>query len=196
VLCAGAWSRDLALTAGISLPVEPVRRQLVWSRCRQPIPGDLPMVIELGNGFHFRPAREFGSKRPAVGDARDVLMAFPDPYEPSSFATDFDTSFVQKVLDLARHRAPFLCDSDVVLDKCRAGLYENTPDRHPILGGCEIDGLFLACGFSGHGVMHSPAAGRAVTEIMLDGQSKFLDVACLSYDRFSRGELIEGTSLI
>ena len=83
-----------------------------------------------------------------------------------------------------------------ILEKCRAGLYENTPDHHAILGGCEIEGLYFANGFSGHGVMHSPATGRALAEIILDGESKFLDVSCLSFERFAKGELLHETAFI
>ena len=71
----------------------------------------------------------------------------------------------------AAHRAPFLNGACIVYEKCRAGLYENTPDHHAILGACDVDGLYLACGFSGHGVMHSPATGRALAEIILDGEA-------------------------
>lgn len=187
VLCSGAWARDLASTAGIDLPVEPLRRQIVWARSTEPLPANLPMVIDMSNGFHFRPAR----------DSTDgLLFAFPDRDEQASFSTEFDDDFVEKVYEKARHRAPFLADVAVVRDKCRAGLYENTPDHHAILGGCDIAGLYFANGFSGHGVMHSPATGRALSEIMLDGESKFLDVSCLSIDRFARGELLHETAFI
>lgn len=107
------------------------------------------MVIDLGSGFHFRPARDFNN---------------------------------------------FGVNSD--FGKCRAGLYENTPDHHAIIGGCEIENLYFANGFSGHGVMHSPAAGKALSEIMLDGKSSTLDVSCLSFSRFAKGELLHETAFI
>ncbi|MGI8882962.1 MAG: FAD-dependent oxidoreductase, partial [Pyrinomonadaceae bacterium] len=83
-----------------------------------------------------------------------------------------------------------------ILEKCRAGLYENTPDHHAILGGCSIEGLYFANGFSGHGVMHSPATGRALSEIILDGEANFLDVSCLRFERFAKGELLHETAFI
>ncbi|MGC2238821.1 MAG: FAD-dependent oxidoreductase [Pyrinomonadaceae bacterium] len=187
VICSGAWARDLAKTAGIDLPVEPQKRQIVWAKSAKPFQENLPMVIDLGSGFHFRPAK----------DSRDeILFAYPDRDEKSSFDTNFDESFIGKVYARARHRAPFLCETEIVREKCRAGLYENTPDHHAILGGCETEGLYFANGFSGHGVMHSPATGRALAEIILDGKASFLDVSCLSLERFAKGALLHETAFI
>lgn len=187
VLCAGAWASDLAATAGIELPVMPQRRQIVWAKSKETLPTNLPMVIDMSNGFHFRPAKN---------STDEVLFAYADATEPTSFSTDFDDSFIDKVYDKARHRAPFLADTTVVREKCRAGLYENSPDHHAILGGCEVGGLYFANGFSGHGVMHSPATGRALAEIIVDGQASFLDVSCLSIDRFATGKLLHETAFI
>lgn len=187
VLCAGAWARELAQTAKIDLPIEPLKRQIVWAKSRENFQENLPMVIDLGSGFHFRPAKD---------STKEVLFAYPDADESSSFDTNFDESFIKKVYEKAKKRAPFLAETEVVREKCRAGLYENTPDHHAILGGCEIENLYLANGFSGHGVMHSPATGRALAEIMLDGKANFLDVSCLSLDRFAKNELLHETAFI
>ena len=187
VLCAGAWARELARTAAIDLPVEPLKRQIVWAKSNLDLQENLPMVIDLGSGFHFRPAKD---------SKNEVLFAYPDADESASFDTNFDESFIEKVYEKAGNRAPFLAATEVIREKCRAGLYENTPDHHAILGGCEISNLFFANGFSGHGVMHSPATGRALAEIMLDGKSSFLDVSCLSLDRFAKGDLLHETAFI
>lgn len=187
VVCAGAWARSLAGTAGIDLPVEPLKRQIVWAKSDSDLPEDLPMVIDLSNGFHFRPAK---------GSRNELLFAYPDKDETPSFSTDFEEGFIDKVYEKAQHRAPFLCKTTVIKEKCRAGLYENTPDHHAILGGCCIEGLYFANGFSGHGVMHSPATGRALAEIMLDGKASFIDVSSLSLERFEKDELLYETAFI
>jgi len=122
--------------------------------------------------------------------------AWPDPNEPSSFSTDFDEAFLEKVRERAAHRAPFLKHARIVREKCRAGLYENTPDHHAILGPSPIEGLYLATGFSGHGVMHSPATGRALSEYILDGKVTFMDVSQLYFERFAKCELLHETSFI
>jgi sarcosine oxidase subunit beta len=195
VIAAGAWSTPLAASVGIELPVVPQRRQIVWAHAPEPLPADLPMVIDLKDGFHFRPAKDFEHGASAT-DPNDVLFAWADPDEPASFSTQFDESFLEQVGPRAQYRAPFLNGSRIVYEKCRAGLYENTPDHHSILGGCEVEGLYFACGFSGHGVMHSPATGRALAEIILDGDASFLDVSSLSIERFAKGELLHETAFI
>ena len=195
VIATGAWAKPLAATAGVDLPVEPQRRQIVWAQSGEPLPKNLPMVIDIGTGFHFRPAQDFADPSSSA-DGTHVLFAYPDPDEGNSLETEFDDSFIGKVYEKAALRSPFLAATSVVREKCRAGLYENTPDHHAILGGCEVDGLYFANGFSGHGVMHSPATGRALSEIMLDGRASFLDVSCLSIERFRKGELLKETAFI
>lgn len=196
VLASGAWAKELAKTAGVRLPVEPQKRQIVWAKSEKRLPENLPMVIDLGSGFHFRPARDFVDST-ANADNREVLFAYPDAQESSSFDVNFDEAFIEKVYERARHRAPFLFNTTPVLAKCRAGLYENTPDHHAILGNCaEVEGLYFANGFSGHGVMHSPATGRALAEIILDRKATFLDVSCLSFERFAKGALLHETAFI
>ena len=195
VICTGAWARELAQTAGIDLPVEPQKRQIVWAKSEKPFQTNLPMVIDLGSGFHFRPAKDFLDAS-ANADNTEMLFAYPDPDEKASFNTDFDQTFIEKVYARAKHRAPFLFETKPILEKCRAGLYENTSDHHAILGGCEIEGLYFANGFSGHGVMHSPATGRALAEIITGGEASFLDVSCLRLERFARGELLHETAFI
>ncbi|HEX8249574.1 MAG TPA: FAD-dependent oxidoreductase [Pyrinomonadaceae bacterium] len=187
VLCSGAWARRLAQTAGIDLPVEPQRRQIVWAKAAKNFQENLPMVIDLGSGFHFRPAKD---------SKNEILFAYPDRDEKPGFSVDFDENFIGKVYQKAKYRAPFLYETEVIREKCRAGLYENTPDHHAVLGECEIEGLYFANGFSGHGVMHSPATGRALAEIVLDGEASFLDVSCLRLERFKTGELLHETAFI
>jgi sarcosine oxidase, subunit beta len=195
VLATGARARELAHTAGIDLPVTPQKRQIVWAKSQHNLPANLPMVIDIGSGFHFRSARDFIDAA-ANQDNTEVLFAYPDAEEKSSVNTNFDESFISKVYERAEHRSQFLFETKPILEKCRAGLYENTPDHHAILGGCEIEGLYFANGFSGHGVMHSPATGKALSEIILDGKATFLDVSCLSFERFAKGELLHETAFI
>jgi sarcosine oxidase subunit beta len=195
ILCTGAWAKILAESCGINLPVEPLRRQIIWAKTAEKLPENLPMVIDIGTGFHFRRAIDFLNPNENA-DGKSVFFAYPDREESVGFKTDFDESFIPKVLEKAKHRAKFLIESEIIREKCRAGLYEITPDHHAILGGCEIEGLYFASGFSGHGVMHSPATGKALSEIILDGESKFLDVSCLNLERFAKGELLHENAYI
>jgi sarcosine oxidase, subunit beta len=191
VNCAGAWAAHVARMAGVELPVFPLRRQLAGFRTRGPLPAGLPMVIELGTGFHFRPVAR------GAGEPPDVLLAWPDPGEPPGFNTDFDPAFAEEVLRRAVRRAPCFDGAELRTELCRAGLYEMTPDRHPVI--CEsrrARGLFLANGFSGHGVMHSPATGRAVADLVLDGRTQLFDLSPLDAERFETGKLLDDKSLL
>ncbi|HYO92067.1 MAG TPA: FAD-binding oxidoreductase, partial [Pyrinomonadaceae bacterium] len=105
--------------------------------------------------------------------------------------------FAAKILPRAAHRVPCLANAEIEPERCRAGLYEVTPDHHAIIGETpSVRGLFLANGFSGHGVMHSPATGRVLTELILDGQARTLDVSMLGVERFAGGRLLDESSVI
>ena len=197
VNASGAWAAETARLAGVEIPVVPLRRQLVSVRPRAPLPAGLPMVIDMSDGFHFRPESRDADDE-AAGSSRGALMAWPDEAETPGFKTDFDPAFTEKVFRRARSRAPFLADATVNQSRCRAGLYEVTPDHHAIIGESrEVGGLFLANGFSGHGVMHSPATGRIVAELILDGRASVLDVSALGAERFTgAGGLLAETSVL
>jgi sarcosine oxidase subunit beta len=72
-----------------------------------------------------------------------------------------------------------------------------TPDHHAIIGEApNVRGLFLANGFSGHGVMHSPATGRIISDLILHGETRLLDINPLGAERFTEGRLLEETSIL
>lgn len=186
----GAWAAGVAGLAGVSLPVAPLRRQLVITEPFDALPKPLPMVIDMSNGFHFR-------REPPASSSSGVLMAWPAPDETEGFDTDFDPAFIERILARARMRVP--CLADVVVDRgrCRAGLYEVTPDHHAIIGAAPgVRGLYLANGFSGHGVMHSPATGRMVSEMIMLGRSRSIDATPLRAERFAEGGLLEETAVL
>ena len=171
--------------AGIDLPVVPLRRQLVPTEPFDQLPQRFPMVIDMSTGFHFR------------REGRRILLAWNDPEETPGFKTDFDSSFIEKILTRAASRVPCLAEAEVNPQRAWAGLYEMTPDHHAIIGeASEVSGLFFANGFSGHGVMHSPATGRIISELILQGETRLLDVTPLSAERFAEGRLLEETSIL
>ncbi len=189
VCCAGAWAAGVARLAGVVIPVKPLRRQIASVRAAAPLPDKLPMVIDMSNGFHFRPD--------ATAPLTNILLAWPDPDEAYGFETRYDESFTSKILSHASHRVPAWTTLEVDTERCRAGLYEMTPDHHAIISEAEgVGGLFLVGGFSGHGVMHSPAAGRMAAEMMLEGSSKFMDASPLRAERFAENSLLHETSFI
>jgi sarcosine oxidase subunit beta len=180
VNAAGPWAAQVARMAGVQLPVEPLRRMLVPTEPFPQIAHEAPMTIDMATGFHFRP------------EGLGLLLAWNDPDEKPGFQTTFDSAFVEKILMRAVERVPSFEDLQVNPARGWAGLYAMTPDHHAILGPVpQVPGLFLANGFSGHGVMHSPATGRILADLILNGTSSLVDARALSVERFAEGRLIE-----
>ena len=186
VNAAGAWAAQIAKYVGVDLPVEPLRRMLVPSEPFSDFPHSSPMVIDMSTGFHFRP------------EGRGFLLAWNDPEETSGYKTDFEPSFIEKILIHAADRVPVFENLPVNPKRAWAGLYEMTPDHHCILGPvASVPGFFLANGFSGHGVMHSPATGKILADLILHGKTDVVDdVSVLNFDRFAKGELLHETAVL
>jgi sarcosine oxidase subunit beta len=171
--------------AGAELPVEPLRRQLVPTEPFADLPQRFPMVIDMSTGFHFR------------REGKGILLAWNDPEETPGFKTEFDNTFVEKILTRAADRVPCLAEAEVNPRRGWAGLYEMTPDHHAIIGSApNVAGLFFANGFSGHGVMHSPASGRITADLILKGTTDVIDATQLGITRFAEGRLLTETAIL
>ena len=185
VNAAGAWAARVAEMAGADLPVEPLRRQLVPTEPFDQLPQRFPMVIDMSTGFHFR------------REGKGILLAWNDPEETPGFKTEFDTTFVEKILTRAASRVPVLAEAGVNPRRAWAGLYEMTPDHHAIIGPApNVEGLYFVNGFSGHGVMHSPASGRIAADLILKGHCEPIDATLLGAARFATGRLLEETAVL
>ena len=182
----GAWAAQIAKLVGIDLPVEPLRRMLVPSEPFSDFPHSSPMVIDMSTGFHFRP------------EGRGFLLAWNDPEETPGYKTDFEPAFIEKILLHAADRVPAFENLPVNPKRAWAGLYEMTPDHHCILGpAAEMPGFYLANGFSGHGVMHSPATGKILADLILQGKTNVVDdITVLGVERFARGKLLHETAVL
>ena len=171
VIACGAWSAALAARLGVELPVRPLARQLLRTTPIDALPERLPMTIEAETGFHFR-RRD-----------RSLVLAMTDPEPRWGWDAVVDETLVPDRLDrLARRYPPA---AGVGIERAWAGFYDMTPDAHPIIGPI-ADGVFAACGFSGHGFMQSPAVGRALAEEILEGESSF-DLSPYRLERFAAG---------
>ncbi len=185
VNAAGAWAACIAKYVGIDLPVEPLRRMLVPTEPFEEYPHSAPMTIDMSNGFHFRP------------ESLGFLMAWNDPEETPGYKMDFEPTFIEKILERAANRVPCFERVAVNPKKAWAGLYEMTPDHHPILGAVpEIPGFYCANGFSGHGVMHAPATGKILADIVLTGDTDLIDASLLNLQRFAEGREIHETAVL
>jgi len=185
VNCAGPWAPQVAKMAGIDLPVEPLRRMLVPTEPFDQFPHSAPMIIDMSTGFHFRP------------ESLGFLLAWNDPEETTGYKTDFDPAFIEKILMRAADRVPVFENLAVNPKRAWAGLYEMTPDHHPILGPAPgVPGFFLANGFSGHGVMHAPATGKILSDLILTGKCDLVDASLLGLSRFAEGRMIQETAVL
>jgi sarcosine oxidase, subunit beta len=167
VIAAGARSPEL----WPQLPIRPLCRQLVEVGPVTGVPEDLPMVLEAETGFHFR----------RVGQTLRLAMNEPTPRWTDR--EEVDEALVEDWRERIAWRYPVASGAPVV--RAWAGLYDMTPDAHPIIGWVG-DGVYAACGFSGHGFMQSPAVGKAVAEELLGGQSSF-DLSPYRLERFEEG---------
>jgi sarcosine oxidase subunit beta len=174
VVCCGPWSAELAP----ELPIRPLCRQLLRTA---PLDVDptMPMVVEEETGFHFR-RRDGG-----------LVLAMADAEPRWGFETTVDESVFDDRLARLAHRYPPAAGTTIAA--AWAGLYDMTPDAHPIVGPVS-DGVYAACGFSGHGFMQSPAVGRAVAEELVHGRSA-LDLTPYRLERFD-GEHVFPETLV
>jgi sarcosine oxidase subunit beta len=169
---AGAWGREVGQMAGFDLPVLPYRRQAFMTKPFAPIPKPVPMILDIEPAFWFR------------GEGAGVLMGMSDAGEPSSFNTNVDYAFMERVIEMAIQRVPILEQAEIL--RGWGGLYEITPDDNPIIGLLPgVGGLFCAIGFSGHGFQQGPTVGRILSELILDGTTGF-DLSPFQHDRFDK----------
>lgn len=174
VNAAGAWAGHLYSGGCGEVPVVPLRRQVAVSTPTDLLPDGMPMTIFVDNGFHLR-----------VRDRR-VLLLRPSPAPDDPFDTTVENDWVESVRQEAVDRLPSLAGLTIDRSACYGGLYEMSPDSHTILGQSPwCDNLFLVNGSSGHGVMHAPALGQLLSEIICDGVASTLDVSDLRPTRFS-----------
>jgi sarcosine oxidase, subunit beta len=175
VCAAGAWSGQVAALAGVDLPVEPLRRQVVYTAPLAGLPERLPLTVDFATSFYFH--------REGPG----LLMGMSDPDEQPGFKLETDDAWIPRLLDAAGRRAPTIADAGIAGGW--AGLYEMTPDHNALIGETKAPPFrFLyATGFSGHGFQQAPAVGEIVRDLVL-GEEPFVDVAPLSVERFSAGE--------
>ncbi len=179
VNAAGPWAAQVAQWTGLDLPVAPLRRQVAATAPTDLLPDTMPMTIFTTDGFHLR-----------VREGR-ILLLWPTPGVPGRpFDTGVDDEWIEAVIAKAHRRVPVLRRAAIDRDACWAGLYEVSPDKHAILGaapGCP--NLFLLNGCSGHGVMHAPALGQLLAEVISDGAASTVDVSPLRPSRFQEGDL-------
>ncbi len=178
VNCCGPYARDLAQLAEVDLPVQAIRRQVVITGPEQSWPRVFPMLIDNDTGLVMR------------RDGEAIALIYSNPEEPPGMNLKFDPAQIEIVAEKMLRRAPSLEDAGFNHSRCYAGCYEVSPDHHAIIGASNAPGFLLCNGFSGHGVMHAPAAGLALAEMIVFGQARSIDLAPLAFSRFAENRLL------
>lgn len=168
---AGAWASEITKDLDLQLPVEAISRQVAVVAEDQILPEQMPMTIFVEDGFHFR-----------VRDGK-VLLMMPSAHQSS--APQVESSWIQQVSQRAKQQIPILRKKNIDHHQSWAGLYESSPDKHAILGqAAHVKNLYLVNGSSGHGVMHSPALGQLLAELIC-GEQTSVDIHALRSSRFA-----------
>ncbi len=183
VNAAGPWAAPISATIGVDLPITPLRRQIMTTTPLPQLAADFPFVLDFAQSLYFH------------REGEGILTGQSNPHQQPGFDESVDLAWEMAHMEAAVARLPLLAQAGRLSHW--AGLYEETPDAHPILGGvAEVDGYYIVAGFSGHGFMHGPGAGLLLSEIILDGKAGSLDVSSLGYSRFAAGNLIREYNVV
>ncbi len=176
VICAaGAWSRHAGELAGVTLPVSPLRRQVLFTEPMPGLPKRIPLTIDFSSTFYFH------------GEGPGLLFGMSDPTETPGFNLETTDDWIPALLEAAERRAPRVAAAGI--RGGWAGLYDMSPDHNAIIGEADDVSRFLyATGFSGHGFLQGPATGEILRDLVLR-REPFVDVAPLSVDRFDGRDL-------
>ncbi|MXX85340.1 MAG: FAD-binding oxidoreductase [Acidobacteria bacterium] len=174
VNAAGPWAGQVGALLGVDVPVSPVRRQFFTTEPLPWVPKKMPLTIDWGTGVYMHL------------HSGGMLIGNSDPDEPPGFSQTPDLDYLAGVWEDAARRMPRV--ENAVMKTLNAGLYEVSPDHNAILGPVpELPRFVLANGFSGHGMQHAPAVGRAISEVIGDGESRTVDISAFSVARFGTG---------
>ena len=180
----GAWSGQVASLFGVDLPVQPYRRNAYMTERFPKFPDPIPLTFDVDTGFWMRKEQD------------NILFGMANPAEAPGDNLNVDWEWLPKVLDAGIDRFPLLIEARLAKNQCWAGLYEISPDHMPILGRHpEMPNYLHASGFSGHGVMHSPATGMLIAEEILDGRAHSINIDDLRITRF-RNMLVQNETNI
>jgi sarcosine oxidase subunit beta len=179
---AGPWSSQIGKMAGVEIPVTPLRRQMFTTNPLKEVPQDFPFVIDFAKSLYFH------------REGEGLLIGMSNQNEKAGYDQNVDEDFELLNLEAAIERMPLVEKASRAAHW--AGLYEVTPDAHPIYGGTDVKGFFLCTGFSGHGFMHGPISGKLMSEYILDGKFSSVDVSMLDLNRFKEGRLIQEYNVV
>ncbi|PYX84421.1 MAG: hypothetical protein DMG68_20840, partial [Acidobacteria bacterium] len=182
VVAVGPWSRPLLRQAGCDVPIEPEYHQVAILKNAAGMKGGGCACIDSGSATYFR---SDGTDKFLVGDFYGERGVDPDNFPQRASDESLET-----LIERASRRVPALENAEVL--RGVTGIYDMTPDSRPLLGEAPgIKGLHLCAGFSGMGFKISPAVGLVMSELLLDGQAKTVDISSFQPGRFAEGKPIK-----
>jgi glycine/D-amino acid oxidase-like deaminating enzyme len=176
VNAAGPWAQDIGNLIGLALPVEPINHNNYVCAITQKFRPPLPMVV-------------FPNRAWFMGESENTILAGLTKLDQvPGFDWNWDRDhFHESIWPKLADRVPLF--ETLKLVRGYAGMYENTPDECCILGRHPaVEGFLMAIGFSGHGVMQAPAAGKLISELIRLGRLDTMDVTEFSIKRFASGQ--------
>ena len=179
---AGPWSGLIGKMVELDIPITPLRRQMVTTSSLPELPKDFPFVIDFAQSLYFH------------RDGEGILTGMSNPNEKTGYDQCIDPAWELIAMEAAAERMPMLEHAGRLSGW--AGLYEVTPDAHPIFGPTAVDGFWVVGGFSGHGFMHGPIAGKLMSEFILGGEAQTVDVSMLDLGRFNERRLIHEYNVV
>lgn len=182
VNAAGAWAKHVASLASIEVPLETWTHDVAFLH-RPSSLGRIPACIDDVINCYYRP--EGSALILAAGEDESLRGEPPDAEDQTPTPT-----FLEKLIDQMVQRIPKIEESG--LHSIHVGRDGITPDQRAIYSGTELNGFYLACGLSGTGFKTSPAAGASMSELILDGKPKTVDITPFRFERFAEGKLLEG----
>ena len=178
VAATGPWTRPLFQAVGCNLPIETEYHQVAILKNARDMRAGGCACIDSGTATYFRPD---GPDKFLVGDFYGKR-----PVDPDDFPQRASDESLEELIERACRRVPKLENAEVM--RGVTGVYDMTPDCRPLLGPVGgIEGLYLCAGFSGMGFKISPAVGLVMSELLLDGKSKTVDISAFRPSRFAEG---------
>jgi glycine/D-amino acid oxidase-like deaminating enzyme len=185
VNAAGTWAARVGRLADVELPITVHRHPINFFARPAEATETHPLVYDFVTDIYTRP--EPGGLT-LVGPLESQT---DDPADPDRYAEGVTFEETADAMERAVHRFPIM--EKAALARGYAGCFDVTPDWHPILDESPVGGFYLAAGFSGHGFKLSPAVGRMMAKLIVDGKAPADDVHAFRLSRFAEGRPIRGT---
>jgi len=187
VNAAGPHAKVIGEMAGVDIPIEPIRRMITTTADLDFVSDRFPMVVDVTTGLYMH------------REGNGLLIGLANKDEKPGFDETIDTDFLDTMLMTALDVMPHLENAEIKTKYpgTWAGLYEDTPDHHAIIDTLPgFDNFYVCGGFSGHGLMHAPAAGQAMAELIVKRKCESFDLKPLRFSRFANGDLIKEKNVI